>query len=55
MIYGSLADGKNLSEVESIVENINRDLVDGIKSAKISDLSVDAVKGWLFEMEVNLK
>ena len=55
MIYGSLADGKNLSEVESIVENINKDLVEGIKSAKISDLSVDAVKGWLFEMEVNLK
>lgn len=55
VVYGSLVDGKNMSEVESVVEDINRGLVEGFKSAKISDLSVDGIKGWLFDMEVNLK
>jgi len=55
MIYGSLKDGKDLSEVESKVVDINKDLVEGFKSAKIMDVSVDAIKGWLFNMEVILK
>jgi hypothetical protein len=55
MIYGSVKNGEGLSEVESKVADINKDLMDGFKSAKIMDLSVDAVKGWLFNMEVVLK
>lgn len=54
-VDGSLVDGNNLSEIESVVADINRDLVEGFESAKISGLSVDAVKGWTFDLEVNLK
>ncbi len=54
-IFGTVIDGNNLPEVEVKVEDINHDLVDGFKSAKIINLSYDPIKSWQFQVEVKLK
>lgn len=54
-VFGTTADGTNLSEVERKVADINHDLIDGFKSAKISNLSYDPIRSWQFQVEVKLK
>jgi hypothetical protein len=54
-IFGTVADGNNLSEVETKVADVNHDLVDGFKSAKITNLSYDPIRNWQFQVEVKLK
>jgi len=53
-ISGRVIEGQSINEVEDLVEQINAGLVDGVKSAEIKSVSVDAVKGWTFAMEVEL-
>ena len=55
VIYGSVQNGNSLTEVEQRVAEINKNRVVGFKSAKMSDLSVDSVKGWTFSVEVVLE
>ncbi len=54
-VFGTVADGNNLSEVEKKVADINYDLIDGFKSAKIANLSYDPIRNWQFQVEVKLK
>lgn len=54
-VDGSVLNGEDLSEVEEKVNSINSGSVDGVSLAEIKDISVDAVKGWKFSVEVKLK
>lgn len=47
-------DTKNINEVEMKIEDINRGVINGFKSAKLLNLTVDGTKGWKFIMEVTL-
>ena len=53
-LSGTVINGENMDEVEDLVDQINSGLVDGFKSAEIKSVSVNAVKGWEFTMEVEL-
>jgi hypothetical protein len=54
-VVGGVADGRFLDEVEDVVEEINSGSVDVFKSAEIKNISVDMVKGWKFEVKVELR
>jgi hypothetical protein len=54
-VNGSIPNGEDLKEVEKEIDYINNGLIEGIASAEIRDVSVDAVKGWKFVLEVKLK
>jgi hypothetical protein len=54
-VSGSVVSGESLNEVEEVVDGINSGLIDGFKAAEIKDVSVDAVNGWKFVMEVEIQ
>ena len=54
-INGGVTEGNLLDEVESEVAKINAGEEDGFASAKITSISVNASKGWLFTIELFLK
>lgn len=53
-LSGTVVSGEYMDEVEDMVDQINSGFVDGFKSAEIKGVSVSAVKGWQFSMEVEL-
>ena len=54
-VQGIISEGKNVSELEKIVNDINSGLVENVGQAEIKDVSFSATEGWKFVLEVSLK
>jgi len=54
-VSGVIADWRGVDQLEKTIRDINSGLSESFKSTKLSSLSYDVVKGWDFDMEVELK
>ena len=54
-VSGVIADWRGVDQLEKTMRDVNSGLSESFLSTKLNSLSYDVVKGWDFDMEVELK